>query len=224
MNNIDNLVKSRHSVRQYLKKEIESDKIQKLNELINQINNDNNLHIQLILNDSKAFDKFIMHYGRLDANNYLAMIGEKKDVNLAEKIGYYGEKIVLAAQDMGLNTCWVSGTFSKNNTSAKILDDEEMLCVIAIGYGKTQGISRKSKTFSDVSISKDVPAWYKKGIEYALLAPTALNEQKFKFELLDNNIVSVKSLPGLGPTKIDLGIVKYHFELGAGTNNFDWME
>ena len=55
----------------------------------------------------------------------------------------------------------------------------------------------------------------------ALLAPTAINQQKFKFSLHDGNKVSVKA--GLGfYSKVDLGIVKYHFEIGAGVKNFEW--
>lgn len=65
------------------------------------------------------------------------------------------------------------------------------------------------------------PEWYIKGVEYALLVPTAINQQKFVFELVGENEVLVKSK--IGPcTKIDLGIIKYHFELGAGKENFKW--
>lgn len=220
---IDTLIKSRHSVRDYLDKPIEKEKVNELNILISKINKDNNLHIQLVLNDSKAFDKFLLHYGRLDAHNYIAMIGGNSH-DLDEKIGYFGEQIVLKATELGLNTCWVSGTFSKKNVVAKILDNEKLICVIAIGYGKTQGVNRKSKTFEDVSLTTDVPDWYKKGVEYALLAPTALNAQKFKFELVDKNIVKAKNEPSIGNTKLDLGIVKYHFELGAGKDNFNWYK
>ena len=60
----------------------------------------------------------------------------------------------------------------------------------------------------------------KKGVEAALLAPTAVNQQKF-YLTLDGNKVKAKA--GLGPcAKMDLGIVKYHFELGAGKENFEW--
>lgn len=214
MDNIDKIIKERHSVRSYLTKEIEKEKVEILNDLINKINKEQDLNIQLILNDKEVFDKFILHYGRLkNCYNYLAMIG-KKDNLLDEKIGYYGEQIVLESQKLGLNTCWVAGTYKKSSVKAKINKDEKLVCVIAIGYGETNGSTRKSKTIDEVSTSKEYPAWYKKGVEYALLAPTAVNHQKFKFTYLGNNIV--KAAPGRGPmTKIDLGIIKYHFELGA---------
>ena len=214
MENIEKIIRERHSVRSYLDREIEKEKQKAINELINKINKGQNLNIQLILNDKEVFDKFILHYGRLkNCKNYIALIG-KKEKSLDEKVGYYGEQIVLKAQEIGLNTCWVAGTYKKSSVKATINKDEKLVCIIAIGYGETQGNQRKSKNIEDVSISKNYPDWYKKGVEFALLAPTAINEQKFKFEYIDEE--NVKAMPGMGPmTKIDLGIVKYHFELGS---------
>ena len=56
--------------------------------------------------------------------------------------------------------------------------------------------------------------------EAALLASTAMDQQKFSFTCEDG-VVTAK--PGIGfYTKIDLGIVKYHFESGVGKENFTW--
>ena len=221
MDNIEKIIRERHSVRRYLDKEIESVKVKELNKLISVINKEEDLNIQLILDDREVFDKFILHYGRLkNCNNYIALIGKKNDGKLDEKVGYNGEKIVLKAQELGLNTCWVGGTYKKRIVKAIINEDERLVCVIAIGYGETSGNVRKSKTIDEVNKSKNYPDWYKKGIEYALLAPTAMNQQKFKFEYLGDN--NVRVLSGRGAmTKIDLGIVKYHFELGAN-RSINW--
>lgn len=214
MNDIEKIIKERHSVRSYLDKKIDKDKVKVLNELIRTINQKADLNIQLIMDDGDVFDKFILHYGRLkNCKNYIALIGENNSL-LEEKIGYYGEQIVLKAQELGLNTCWVAGTYKKSSVSAKIGANEKLVCVIAIGYGQTNGIKRKSKDIKDVTNSKNYPDWFKKGIEFALLAPTAMNQQKFKFEYIDDE--NVKAISGRGAmTKIDLGIAKYHFELGA---------
>ena len=60
-----------------------------------------------------------------------------------------------------------------------------------------------------------MPDWFKAGIEAALLAPTAVNQQKFTFTL-DGDTPSV-GVSANGPfVRLDLGIVKYHFELGSG--------
>ena len=98
-----------------------------------------------------------------------------------------------------------------------MLDEGEKLCVvIAFGYGETQGASRKSKTVEEVVASKgEMPEWFEKGVKAALLAPTATNQQKFKFGIKDGKPVAVVS--GRGPcNKVDLGIVKYHFEVASG--------
>ena len=214
MPDIEKLIRERHSVRSYLNKEIEKEKSAELIKLITSINETSGLNIQLVLNDHDVFDKFILHYGRLkNCSNYIALIGKNDDL-LDEKVGYFGEKLVLKAQELGLNTCWVAGTYKKSLVKASISSDERLVCVIALGYGETNGNQRRSKTFEDVNRSDAYPEWYKRGIEYALLAPTAMNEQKFMFEYLGDN--SIKVTPGIGSmTKVDLGIVKYHFELGA---------
>jgi hypothetical protein len=49
-------------------------------------------------------------------------------------------------------------------------------------------------------------------MEAALLAPTAMNQQKFYFELQPNGDVKVTCGKGFY-TKLDIGIVKYHFEI-----------
>ena len=86
--------------------------------------------------------------------------------------------------------------------------------VIALGYGETQGTSRKSKTAEDVAESGTELPWLRKGIDAALKAPTAVNQQKFQFSLKDGEpFVRIK---GLGAcTKVDLGIVAYHFEAAS---------
>lgn len=223
MENYDQLIKERHSVRKYLDKDIEENKIEELNTLIEECNKDNNLHIQLITNEPEVFDKFILHYGKIqNAKNYIALIGKKSDT-LDEQLGYYGEKIVLKAQALGLNTCWVAGTLNKKYITAKVEKDEKLICVISLGYGENQGHARKVRDFNVISKTVDnIPDWYKKGIEYVLLAPSAINQQKYTFELLEDN--KVKAIAKRGHlTKVDLGIAKYHFELGAGNNNFTWL-
>ena len=161
------------------------------------------------------------HYGKFSGvTDYIAMIG-KKGADLDEKCGYYGERLVLKAQELGLNTCWVAMTYSKVKTAFTI-DSGEKLCIVSsLGYGKTKGVPHKSKSADAVTKADgSVPGWFRKGTEAALLAPTAMNQQKFLFTL-NGNKVSAKA--GFGfYSKIDLGIVKYHFEIGAGKENFQW--
>lgn len=210
------LMKERHSVRQYTDKKIEKEKREVLNALIAKINQKTGLHIQIIYDEPKCFNSMMAHYGKFDGvNNYIALVREKSKPD--EALGYYGEQIVLKAQELGLNTCWVAMTHGKSK--AQIDKGEKLVCLISLGYGKTAGAAHKSKKLSEVcNYKKDMPEWFLSGMEAALLAPTAMNRQKFYFELLPDNSIKITCGKGLY-TKLDLGIVKYHFEVVSGKVN-----
>ncbi len=204
------IMKQRHSVRQYTDKKIEKEKRDALDELATRINEKTGLHIQIFYDEPKCFNSMIAHYGSFKGvNNYITLVG-KKSSKLDESLGYFGEQIVLKAQELGLNTCWVALNHGKSN--AKIDKGEKQVCVIALGYGETNGVPHKSKSVSQVSnYRQGMPEWFLQGVEAALLAPTAVNQQKFYFELLQDS--SVKATSGKGfYTKLDLGIAEYHFE------------
>lgn len=207
------LMKERHSVRQYTDKKIEKEKREVLNALIAKINQKAGLHIQIIYDEPKCFNSMMAHYGKFDGvNNYIALVREKSKPD--EALGYYGEQIVLKAQELGLNTCWVAMTHGKSK--AQIDKGEKLVCLISLGYGKTAGAAHKSKKLSEVcNYKKDMPEWFLPGMEATLLAPTAMNRQKFYFELLPDNSIKITCGKGLY-TKLDLGIVKYHFEVVSG--------
>lgn len=216
-------VYARHSVRNYKVTPIPQEVVAKLQAEIEACNTEGDLHIQLVTGEPKAFDGFMAHYGKFSGvQNYIALIGEKS-AELEEKIGYYGERIALFAQTLGLNTCWVAMTFSKGATrrNCAIKAGEKLAVVLALGYGESQGVAHKSKPMDELcSVEGEMPDWFKAGMESVLSAPTAMNQQKFKFTL-DGTVVDAKSLGGFY-SKIDLGIVKYHFEVGAGKDHFTW--
>ena len=171
----------------------------------------------------------MLSYGSFSGvRNYFVMVG-KKGADLDERVGYYGEQLVLLAQTLGLNTCWVGLSYRKVPEAYNVGKDEKLACMIALGYGETQGVSHKIKTIEQVSNASDLtPTWFKRGVEAALLAPTAVNQQKFSFEYvgISNNRHQVRAKKGfsmIGYTQMDLGIAKYHFEIGAGKENFDWV-
>lgn len=216
-----NAIRERHSVRSYNENAIDGKVKTELLSFIELCNRESGLHMQLIMNEPQAFNGFMAHYGKFSGvRNYIAMIG-KKGSGLEEKCGYYGEKVVLRAQQLGLNTCWVALTYHKVKTAFQINSGEKLCLVIAIGYGETQGMKHKTKPAEAVMRAETpVPEWFQKGIEAALLAPTAMNQQKFLF-IQKGNIVTAKAGKGFY-TKVDLGIAKCHFEAGAGKENFHW--
>lgn len=222
MENAMELIRARHSVRQYLDKKVPADVREKLDAYAAGLNKEGGLHIQILYDEPECFSARMAKYGRFEnCANYIAMVG-KKAPDLEERCGYYGELLVLKAQELGLNTCWVALTHGKSR--AQVPDGEAEVILIALGYGKTQGGQRKSKSAAAVSnIAPDSPAWFRQGVEAALLAPTAVNQQKFRFTLKDGAVSAQAGKIG-GCLRIDLGIVKCHFELGAGKENFRWAE
>ena len=221
-------ITARHSVRKYIDKEIPADIVTALQDKIAEYNKVGNLNIQLVLNETRAFTGMLSYGSFSGVRNYFVMVG-KKGADLDERVGYYGEQLVLLAQTLGLNTCWVGLSYRKVPEAYNVGKDEKLACMIALGYGETQGVSHKIKTIEQVSNASDLtPAWFKRGVEAALLAPTAVNQQKFSFEYMGmrNNhhqVRAKKSVSMIGYTQMDLGIAKYHFEIGAGKDNFEWI-
>ena len=215
-------ISARHSVRSYTQQPIEGPVLEALNAVIDQCRKESGLHLELIRDQPQAFQNFLAHYGQFsNVRNYIILAG-RKSADLEEKCGYYGEKIVLYAQTLGLNTCWVALTYGKSSASFALAKGEKLCLVIAIGYGTHPGVAHRCKSREAVMKTSQtpVPEWFLNGVDAALLAPTAMNQQKFMFFLKDN-VISAKA--GLGfYSKIDLGIVKYHFELGAGKEHVQW--
>ena len=196
---IQEAIEARHSVRAYKDLPLSEEIVRLLEDELMKLNNEGQLHIQLICNEPKAFQGTMAKYGKFrNANNYLVMAGKKAE-DLDERIGYYGEHLVLLAQTLGLNTCWVGLSYSKVPGTYVLEEGEKIACYIAIGYGETQGSGHKIKTVEQVSNASDItPSWFKKGIEAALLAPTAVNQQKFSFEYvgMSNNRHQVRAKKG----------------------------
>lgn len=212
-------MEERHSVRAYLDRPIGEELVEKLRQKTEECNREGGLHFQLVTDEPKAFDCFLAHYGKFfNVRNYVALVAKKKN-GAEEAVGYYGEKIALYAQTLGLNSCWVALTYKKIKNAFTVEKGEKCYLVLALGYGQNQGKAHKRKQSGKVGLTGDAPEWFAKGINAALLAPTAMNQQKFFFRL---NGDSVAASAGKGSlTKIDLGIAKYHFEVGAN-NPFRW--
>jgi hypothetical protein len=223
---LENAMQARHSVRAFTDEKIDANTVKILEAEIQKINAQSGLHIQLVTNEPQAFSSKLAHYGSFsNVTDYICLIGKKSE-DLEELCGYYGEKLVLLAQHLGLNTCWVGLTYSKSKAEFTLGENEKLAAVIALGYGKTRGVPHKSKPVSKV-VESDIPfdqlpVWFEKGVKAALLAPTAVNQQKFKFSCKDGKVTAK---PGIGFfTKMDLGIAKYHFEAGADKENFEWSK
>ena len=223
-------IRARHSVRKYDSRPIEPEKVAALRAAIDRINAEQGLNIQLALEEPRAFSAGLWKYGQFSGvRNYLVMAGPKGSA-AEEKIGFYGEELVLLAQTLGLSTCWVGLSYKKIPGTYTLREGDIVHCTISLGYGLNAGVQHPLKPMEnfyevDGEAGGGVPpAWFLAGMEAAILAPTAVNQQKFRFILHPGNLVEAKPLFSLvGYTHIDLGIVKYHFEVGAGKEIFKWL-
>lgn len=217
-------IKSRHSVRHYISKPLPTEVVDALQAKISECNKDGNLHIQLVLNEKKGFSG-IMAYGSFSGvENYIVMAGEKSP-DLDERVGYYGEKLVLLAEQLGLGTCWAGLSYRKVKGTYDLQGGEKIACMISLGYHNDPGRNLRKKSPVQVSnVSSDTPEWFLRGVEAACLAPTAVNQQKFSFEFIaPDKVRADRGFSLIGYTQMDLGIAKLHFEIGAGKENFRWV-
>ncbi len=212
-------MRARHMVRKYTDKPLPQDVVEQLQQRINENNEKHHLDIRLMINDTNGYQGIVKLLLAKGVRNYFIMAGDEAP-DLGERLGYAGADLMLFAQTLGLNTWWASGTFSRKHTKA-VVGGKAVQGVVAVGYGITQGVQHKLKPASDVSLYEGVvPQWFTEGVEAALLAPTALNKLAF-FVRGNGNEVELTYKEGAF-SGVDKGLVKYHFELGAGKENFNW--
>lgn len=211
----------RHAVRAYTDEPIDAHVCGDLRALITTLNKEGDVRMRLATDEPDAFGNALLHYGVFkNVRNYVA-IGTDETGGWEERCGYYGAHVLLRATQLDLDTCWVGLSFSKHKAQqhAKLDEDSKVRFAIALGHGVTHGRPSRSKTYGQVASVEGgipVPTWFERGVEAALLAPSALNQQRFTFRL-EADGRSVAADPGIGPyTKTDLGIAKYFFEIGAG--------
>ena len=211
---------TRHTVRQFTGTPLSETEKSSLNERVKELNEKLSLAICLIESEKTPLNlmgKVILR-GKGVCSYFVLSADDREGVG--ETLGYASSDLVLFAQTIGLNTWWMGGTFNRKFVSA-IVPGKMVTGIIAVGHGKTQGVPHKSKTPDMVSVySGEAPEWFNNGVRAALLAPTALNKQAFRIEGNGNKVrLTYKSGPMSGSDK---GIVKHHFELGAGKENFEW--
>ena len=217
-------VMSRVSRRSFTKLPIEEDAQVKLFSAVEECNMAANMNIQLITEDKGPFKgvKGAMISG---ASNYLAMVGKADDEYLLEKVGYYGESLVLLAVQLGLGTCWLEATFDRDKVSCEIGEDEELVCIIVLGNVKkkespkelavSRTLKRRHKEIKDMLFTEETPEnWVIDGMRCVVRAPSSVNRQPVKFYYTDG-VVAARVDEKRDSDLIDLGIAKLHFEIGA---------
>ena len=209
----------RHTVRAYTERALSPDVVQQVTECVQRANAAHDVAIELVRDDATAFNRVLRLVLAKGVRNYLILAGDEAP-DVRERLGWAGAELMLRCQALGLNTWWVGGTFSHARVRDRV-PGKQVIGVIAVGYGATQGKPHASKRFEDVAEYEGaIPSWFRDGVRAALLAPTALNRQAFKISG-SGRAVRISYEPGTFSGE-DLGIVKYHFALGAGEGNFRW--
>ena len=217
-------IRARHSVREYDGRAPEGDELAALEAVIAECARESGLNIQLVTGNPEAFQvvaRFGLVHG-VDAN--IAFVTDKSRGDADdEEIGFWGQKIVLAAQEAGLNTCWVAISSRRKNKAARS-EGEKVRLVIAVGYGITQGNPRKTKSVEELATVEcdEAPTWFATAMEAAQLAPTAMNNQNFHVTLRADGKTVCAEAPTGGWNTVDLGIVKRNFQEAADELGADW--
>ncbi|MDR2253630.1 MAG: nitroreductase [Bifidobacteriaceae bacterium] len=214
-------IRARHAVRRHTDRRVEDPVAAELRAAVDAANAAADLAIQLVLDEPKAFAGPRALGQFRGVKNYLALIGPK-GAQGAEAIGYHGERIVLRAVQLGLATCWVGMTYSKRAMPVSVRPGQEIHAAVALGYGVTAGEGHKPRPIEVfTSAAPPFPDWFRRGLEAVQLAPSAMNQQRFRFDLMGD---SVRARPGGPYGQVDLGIAKCHFEIGAGRDGWRWAD
>lgn len=214
-------MRARHTVRKYKDIPLPADIVEKLNERVAENNKQFGLGISLVTNNKDG----LMGIFKLIAKgvkNYFILAGSD-NAETEEKLGYASADLMLYAQTLGLNTWWIGGMYSRSGVGKNAASSEDKIIgIVVVGYGEIQGKPHKSKAAAEISsYDGEAPEWFKNGVEAVLLAPTAINRQAYTIMGKGNKVsITYKSGAFAGA---DLGIGKYHFELEAGKESFEWM-
>jgi len=229
-------IDARRSRRKYLADPIEPALRDQLEALAREYGEKANTRMEFVWDDGGAFNGLRKSYGLLTGvRNYAGLIAAKDDPAAAERLGYYGELLMLHAVTMGLGTCWVAGSFDRAACPFALSEGEKLWCTITVGpvrernsprenliYGITH---RRTKAIEDMldipgmmGAAQTVPDWFMDGMRAVQKAPSGVNRQPVKFSYKDGVVKACVE----GKDWLDLGIAKLHFELGAGRGTWEW--
>src|SRR6056297_3231322 len=229
-------VRKRSSVRNFLSAKLKDEDENKYTEFLDEMSEMyHGVRVKYVPEGFQDVAKgFIGSYGKIEgAESYLVCLAEKNTPYKDEKVGYMGEAAVLEAVSMGISSCWVTGTYKKEDVAKQIAiqDNELIKSVIALGYAKdktklseklvkTIVSSEKRKPLEELcenGVDENWPDWVKTALETARLAPSAINRQPWRFRVEDDGIVVylADEKKDKDSKKLDCGISMLHLEVGA---------
>lgn len=226
-------INRRCSRRKYVPKDLPPEVIEQLSTSIQAYNETNDLHIQLILNQPEVFQGLRKSYGFFTGvQHYFALVGKKNQPYIQEKLGFFGELLVLEATELGLGTCWVSGTYDQKICNCALEDDEQLYAVITVGYVPEEqslreqlimhGSHFRTKEMEKIyTVEAQPPMWFFSCVEAVYKAPSTQNKKPFHIIYHPDNTITAE-VSNLDNFELDLGIAKAHFWLAAPQGYWQW--
>jgi nitroreductase len=230
--NLVQAIDRRTSKRIFKKQPVPSDLLNEISLLINKYNNESKLNLQIIDNAEKAFKSFLISYGKFKGiKNAIALVANKEVENYLEKVGFFGEQLLLRIVTMGLDTCWVGVNFNRKADVFKLDENEELVAVIVFGFAEDlptkfeddkYGITHRSTITIEAMTTNDqiLPHNVEEGIVAILKAPSAKNKQPVKVEY-KNKLLRLMVDPKPVENLVELGIAKAHYCIVNG-GRFEW--
>lgn len=201
---LDDLVGRRYSCRSYTEQPIDAAAREALSEFLGSLGAGpfgNRTRFSLVAATETGRDslKGLGTYGTIKGSPGFIVGAVEPGPRDLEDYGHCLEQAVLAATDLGLQTCWLGGSFSKSSFARKIgaTKDESVPAVVAVGYpadGSRGSLIRKragsdrrlplGQLFFEETLAKPLDpsgaAEYADVLEVVRWAPSASNKQPWR--------------------------------------------
>ena len=247
MKSIFTIIEKRYSVRNYNSKEIEKDKLQRLEAQLEHNKKGplgSDLRFKII--DAKGYDqaelKKLGTYGLIKGARIFIAGAVKNSETAMEDFGYCMEKNILAATGLGLGTCWLGGSLNRSTFAQKLNaeTDEIVPAVTPIGYtgekrtftenlirmaAGSKNRKKPEELFFDKSV--DVPlspnscGQYSKILAAVRLAPSASNKQPWRIMMDKGNTYHFYMKENPAYNNIIKGIKIQNIDMGIAMCHFD---
>ena len=236
------LIKTRRSYRSYANKDIDQEALNKFEVYLDQINNEAGSRARVIIlsNEANGEKRKLGTYGFISGSKTFLIGILDRQTNDALQFGYLFEKVILKATELGLQTCWMGGTFKKKDFSQHIdMDSHEYIAIVSpIGYSSEQKrlVEKTIRSFSGsdkrkpweelffdevfAPLTLDSAGEYALPLEMVRLGPSASNIQPWRIVKQGNDfhfyLVRKKGHSFAYDMQLnDIGIAKCHFQLTA---------
>ena len=243
---VQEIIRSRISIRSYDSRDIPADTIEKINKFSERISGLFDCQIRVKIVHVPTLEKDIEQklgtYGVIRGTNYFIAAAHDKGILNSVSAGYVLEKIVLYATSLGLGTCWLAGTFNRSafSQAMQLKQGEVLAVIIALGYPQAQKLHLIDSVFRTFAKSRTRKPWdqiffdenfqtplsqssagqYAEAFEMLRWAPSASNKQPWRILKKGNEFHFYIFRTSPGNNKIPFSNLPF-LDLGIGMSHFE---